>query len=319
MKRFLVSTTIAHNPGDEMIWSGIRNLLEQGMRIRADYVYYNRNPDLQDARRSPIPTEGNYVTTGINLNGIDGVILAGSPEWFGNPMEGLYRALLARPDIPVYALGIGLGDPTSSLDDAARTVLSRAKKIITRSVETTEFLSRYGISSIPMVCPALFCSLSPNHRGMGLCGYVLQAPGSGWHEVEPSYLEGIDGVSEVLVVHRKEMEYYTSIGKAVRYAASGNDVLTYLRRHNQVVSTRLHAAIGALSLGLPATVIGDTDFRIRTAGSMYKSILGLASNIKSAQFVETDRVKILRFKEDQWSNWIKELSGVFGDSKTSAV
>lgn len=314
IKRFLVSTTIAHNPGDEIIWFGIRNLLEVGLKIKADYVYYNRNPDLQvSALRVPRPSVGNYLTDKIDLEGYDGVILAGSPEFTGGPMEYLYNALHNRPDIPVYALGIGAGHATLKLSSLDQEILSRSKVLITRSDETIDILRSYGINHGKCLpCPALFSAsydLSADMLGTDTA-YILQAPGTRWHEVDPSYLNGVHNVNEVLTIHVKELNYYRHMGKQVRYAASGGEVLRHLRRYGRTVSTRLHAAIAGLSLGIPGGVVGDKDFRITTALKPYKDVIGVYGSVAEAGQAKpvANRDEILDFKWQMWDAWLKELS-----------
>lgn len=313
MKRFLVSTTIGHNPGDELIWMGIKNLLQQGLHIDADYFYYNRNPDLQVGNdRVPQPgTVGNYYCNEIDLKHFDGVIIAGSPEWFGGPMKPLFQAII-KTNIPVYFLGVGLGVREAQLSDLDKVVLANAKRIITRSQETTDFLTPYGIESFVAPCPALFSAMFGIAKGYEgtTPALVLQKPGTEWHEIEPSYVADVQGTAglDVLTVHKKEFEYYANFIPGVRYAASGGGVLKMISRYSSIRSTRLHVAIAAVSMGIPSVVIGNKDFRITTALGPYTGIIPCVGNLfEAAKANLSDKKTMDIFKFHWWDKWKKVL------------
>jgi hypothetical protein len=321
LMRILFSTTFGHNPGDEIILAGVQNLLRHGLNLDFDPVYYNRNPDLQfgywrEPIRNPV---GNYMTSPVDLSLVDKVILAGSPEFFGPPMKGLYEALrLAGPSAPpLLALGVGLGDSGAVLDNLSKDVLTTAKTI-TRSAETVQFLEREGIfGARSLVCPALFASMYTSDPIHDETLYIVQAPGHGWHEIRESLLHGLEPEDYLLCMHLKELQFFLSRGyKNVRYAATGGDALRIIREYPRVVSTRLHGAIGALSLGVPAFVVGCNDFRIATTTRMFNVsdiYLPIGASIREgkdyAMGMFSEEVK--EYKWDQWNLWVNTLKDMW--------
>ncbi len=293
--KILMSTTFGHNPGDECIALGVKRLLEAKFGSDIEYIYYQRNPDLQEGpeRRQRSGLVGNYMTSGSILKHVDMVVAAGSPEWRGGPLEALYQGIkMYAPNIPLYALGIGLGNPWLSLTDLDREILSRPEtKIITRSQETTDALAKEGIKSEAWVCPAIFAfdvdqdltfSQALKRQTIEKPLLILQAPGYGWHEVPERVLAGYkDGNTDILTVHVKEFEYFSDQGCNPLYAGDTASFANIVSRYQKVISTRLHGAIGALSLGVRAVVVSDGDFRIETCSKMFGA-LPIAKTVREA-------------------------------------
>lgn len=314
--KVLLSTTLGHNPGDEIIAQGVKNLLLEVYGPNIQYINYNRNPDLQegDHRLRRLTLVGNYLTSESLLSHVDMVVLAGSPEWYGGPMKSLYEAITKyNPHIPLLALGIGLGHQWGTLTELDKQVLSRPEtKIITRSEETTAMLLKEGIKSKAMVCPALFAFDQdlPNYRNGTIL--ILQKPGYSWHEVNeatltgPSIMDLNNAGFSVLCLHVKEFEYYSNLGIHPQYAGSPDAFASIVSRYRKVVSTRLHGAIGALSLGIPAVVVSNGNFRIETCASMFGSYLPVASNVAEGLEVDTHKV-IQPMKDKAREAWLKEL------------
>lgn len=294
--RILISTTSNHNPGDVYIAEGVKRLLHLKYGADLTFVEYNRNPDLQEvgeARYQRKGLVGNYWTPESKLlKHMDTLVLAGSPEWFGPPLQTLYKAITEEhPQIPVLGIGIGLGHKWGTLSELDKAVLSRPEtKLITRSEETMYMLKRDNIESIALPCPAVLAFDpwelgSPAIAGKTLC--IAQKPGHGWHEVRESYLEGLEEAvsreAELLTIHVKEYEYFLDNGFNPMYAPTVEDFRRIVSQYDHVLSTRLHGAIGALSLGCRAAVIGNADFRISTAAKMFGAKLPCFKNFKEAQ------------------------------------
>ncbi len=293
--KILISTTLGHNPGDEIIAQGVKRLLATAIAEDITYITYNRNPDLQTGSDRIMRSDlvGNYMGWRPLVKHVDAVVLAGSPEWSGGPLRALYEAIEAyAPDIPLYALGIGMGNENLTLSPLDIRVLDRPQtKIITRSRETVGFLANYGIKSQAMVCPALFAFDGANVRDTksNQTLLILQRPGNRWHEVPLQILDGIsaDSKADILCLHVKEFEYYSGIGLSPRYAGCPESFARIVSQYSKVVSTRLHGAIGALSLGVPAVVVADGDFRIETCAKQFLRkdsypILQIAPTVREA-------------------------------------
>lgn len=334
----LISTTLGHNPGDEIILKGVKRLLAAKFGDEITYISYNRNPDLQtrglcNERVQRTDLVGNYMTSGSILKHVDMVVLAGSPEWYGGPMEALYKAIEKYTlDIPLLALGIGLGSEWGTLSVLDKRVLSRPQtKIITRSKETSQMLMlQLGINVPSLVCPALFaftgdepeCFWNRATVAKLLASktlLILQKPGNGWHEIRESCLEGLhlkdrQRDEDILCLHIKEYEYFMEMfewektyHKRVYYAADPASFAEVVSRYSKVVSTRLHGAIGALSLGIPAVVVSNGDFRIETCSSMFGNVLPRARTISEGLEVARFILPTERAKRGYFDAYMKAL------------
>ena len=122
----LFSTTRQWNPGDEFILKGIQNLLQE-LHINFNGLIFNRHPDnLQSYSKSNplrkidfdfrgkglinsfirLGSADNSFKSGMTANGINLVIVAGSPGWYGKYTSPLYD-LVDRNKIPIAFIGIG--------------------------------------------------------------------------------------------------------------------------------------------------------------------------------------------------------------------
>lgn len=296
--KILISTTNGHNVGDVAICEGVKRLLAAKYGSDIEYIMYNRLPDLQTGQDREMRKDlvGDYFQSSSILKHIDIVVAAGSPEWCGGPLKALHEGILAvRPDIPYLLLGIGAGHAWVTPTELDIKVLSRNQtRIITRSTETMERLATFGIYSEAMVCPALFAFDQPPLRGpcKGTL-LILQAPtegGRGWHEVPQRLYSDLDGELaefDILCVHVKEYEHFRSVGLRPRYAGSVQEFSRIVSQYDRVISTRLHGAIGALSLGIPAVVVSDGDYRIETCAKMFGSLaLPIAKTVREALTLE---------------------------------
>lgn len=311
--KILVSTTFLHNPGDEILLEGVKRLLYAKYGSDLEFLYYNRNPDLQEGpeREARKGLVGNYMSSASLLRHVDLVVCAASPEWNRGPLKALYQGILdVAPKTPLLAVGVGLGTQWGSLDELDIKVLSRPETTITtRSHETTEMLASYGkgIKSTALVCPALFSfenkadPSSLRSDGPARTLLILQAPGHGWHEVPERILpigddagQRIMSEHDILTIHVKEFEYYSEMFEfeknyhsRVRYAGSVDEFKRIVSQYDRVISTRLHGAIGALSLGIPATIVSDGDFRIETCAAMFgEGILPVRKTVREALYTE---------------------------------
>src|SRR5690606_39170902 len=210
--------------------------LIRAIKPDTEFVIYNRNPDLQvgDIREARVKTVGNYQCGSVDLTYIDGVVLAGSPEWRGGPLKALFEALKKRPDIPVYAIGIGAGEPYLNLSNLDREIL-RGARVTTRSNETTELLRKEGIGSIALPCPAIFSSKCavrsvPTKKLL----QIAQKPGHGWHEINPKCLTGMNPEHDVLCVHVKELRYFTDLGFKCKYASNPQEFRRIVKQYQYV-------------------------------------------------------------------------------------
>ena len=177
----LFSTTRQWHPGDEFILKGIQNLLQE-LDIKFNGLIFNRHPDNLQSYSTANPlrkidfdfrgkglinsfirlgSADNSFKSGMTTNGINLVIVAGSPGWYGKYTSPLYD-LVGRNKIPIAFIGIGSHhiDPQSMPGFLSRfgfcDTLSTAQLITVRDTTTEHALERFGVFRLP--CPALFFS-----------------------------------------------------------------------------------------------------------------------------------------------------------------
>jgi polysaccharide pyruvyl transferase WcaK-like protein len=114
---------------------------------------------------------------------------------------------------------------------------------------------------------------------------------------------------DTLCLHVKEFEYYYGrLDGTAHYAASPPEFSRIVSQYDRVISTRLHGAIGALSLGIPAVVVTDGDFRIETASRMFGMTLPIAKTIKEGLTTRTVEPKIIEAaKRILWDKYVEAL------------
>jgi len=277
-----VSTTTGHNPGDQFIYKGVMNLLESLDLISdKDSIFlYDRNPDFMKEFPSNQILEEQYWgnrTNIINWEDIDAVVLAGSPEWLHGPLHHIYEGLSQNPHIPLLSIGVGYSQPEVEMSDLEKSVLKRKNtKIICRSNELREqvnkILGKQKASALP--CPAIFAGDGILKTFEHSCGYILQNPkgiqGTGidvditGHEKDAQFIAF--HVNDALYLKNKVKHYY--------YSWNPDDLLDKISECRYIQSTRLHGAIAALGMGIPANLIckkGNT--RIERAAAMYGPFL----------------------------------------------
>ncbi len=188
-KNYLFSTTRQWNPGDEFILLGCISIIQHMENEEINAIIFNRNPDIRTSsvfnnkwktkkgtqRFEESKVKGkslfraffrigfwdNSYKDDTNPEILHGVVLAGSPEWYGNRVEPLFK-IIVEHCIPTYILGIGLGENLSldKLSKNARTVIENAEIITVRDDRTFELLKQYGAKKV--TCPAFLAA--PNNR-----------------------------------------------------------------------------------------------------------------------------------------------------------
>src|SRR5579863_2435582 len=116
----LVSTTRLWNPGDDFISYGVRRLIESVPGNEINFHLWNRNPD----RAKDLTTDWGFrdgmmsnVATITSLSLMDAIVLAGTPHWAGGMLQPIYEHLLANPQKPCFAIGLGSYGPLSGLSE----------------------------------------------------------------------------------------------------------------------------------------------------------------------------------------------------------
>lgn len=255
----LAVTTREMNPGDDFILNGIRSLYPDD----TNWAIYNRNPDNK-------LIVGNQWT-GHSLDIFDQVIVAGSPQWYGDSVFRLYESLMEK-DTPISFFGIGVGESgVLNLSELDIQVLQRAKNIVTRGEVCKQQLAEHGIQSTAHVCPAIFAGKPEIVVGDRVCG-VLTVHRPNKTNKTITVDEQVEifrklNSEEVIVHHLDEVEIAKKLFNKVWYTYNPDDYANIYRRFDIIVSSRLHGAIFGISHGRPSFLIDVGSKRCQDAAA----------------------------------------------------
>jgi hypothetical protein len=292
----LISSSRQWNPGDEFIMLGVRRLLETVLGPSINYILWNRNPDLfVDRWRDSYFRPGLLTNSAIEptLDVVDLVVLAGTPEWFGRPVERIYRELLRFPDVPLMALGVGGTGPGFVFTPVEREVFLRENALIVcrNPVLADEVNEQVGPdNALLMPCPALFCSpartprsiesferTSPSITVQGDCVENQSAP-TGFVDRLIRVVEEIPAGSEARFVAHYIDEFLRfsrlNPDADIFYSYEPWDYIRFFRESiRSLMASRLHGAIAGLSAGTPACLVNFGSARLNDASKPFGDLL----------------------------------------------
>lgn len=313
----LVSSTVQWNPGDEFILMGVRNLLSElisGSPI--NWVLYNRNPDLfQDGFCNPAHKDKIWTNSLIHGNPhcIDLALVAGTPEWFGLPMRRFY-ALANEGLWPVLLLGVGYVDASIQFSEDEKRCFARCVKLaVTRDPYADRELKKLPVATRLLPCPALFASRAEKvFRKTKKIGFVLQGHEVVNQSVSLELLHAcVDWVKrlrisgwevEVVCNYIDEFQKNARTLEPVRYSYDAKDYLEIMAEYTVVVSTRLHSAVLASSLGKPAILLNSADSRCQGAAAQFPYIYSCTPDC----LAETLNEVLGNFKQESLWQWKEE-------------
>jgi|GEM_PF-2902776 len=276
--RIILSTTRQWNPGDEFIAMGVERLLRQVVNVDS-MAAWNRNPDLFIDEWRDSTLRPDFLTNSLRDPALlfsNLVVAAGSPEWCGGPMRRLYEEIAQKPDIPFLVVGAGGGSLPFRPTPLDEEVLRRKNTwISTRSEVLAQQINEYlgEEKAIPIPCPAFFSgcpSELPSEGKNGRIGLIVQSTAVRNQSIGDQLYQQItdllskdsSGKIDIICFYQDEYSRFQALfGNTHRviYHYASDRLLGILSRYNAIVSTRLHGAIGALSLGVPSRVICESE------------------------------------------------------------
>lgn len=279
----LISTTTNHNCGDDFIRIGVKNILKHIFPSTPNYIHYDRNPnnmiDWPHNQNMEEGLVGTFMNNPIDWDKIDLVVLAGSPEFLHHPLAPIYEGLVDRPEIPLWAIGVGYSEPNFvlPLTDAEIKVLSRESSlVITRQRELGNklFLRLFPKAVWAESCPALFC-----------------------FEKFPEKTRG--ALAPYQIAHSLE-----ELTEDTFFSSDPYDMLNFIGSHKYVTSNRLHGAIAGISAGSFVTMENDS-FRAQSAIKLFEEVM------------EADPATITTFKTRILNNYINIIKPYYDKSFTA--
>jgi hypothetical protein len=313
MKNILVAATRQWNPGDEFILFGVQNLIGENN----NYIIYDRNPDLL-----PLKKIWSNSWKKQSLEKIDSVIIAGSPEWMGNALQPLFSSCLNKKQISF--LGIGNTSNKVNLTNLDIQTLRNAKIIITRDEITKQSLLNYKIKSITLPCPAFYASkITKNIEKINKIGFVIQS-----NEIESQKISK-DLMQKSLDIYNKLKDIYEvnfiyhyinelfNIPFKGDYSYDAKDYINIYNKYDLIITTRLHGAVLASSLGIPSILL-NTDARCISCSNQIPYIINNFNY--EINFIKEINVKeinenLIKFKNESFINYKNIIEYNVIDSK----
>jgi hypothetical protein len=332
-KNILFSTTRQWNPGDEFIFFGIRNLLNE-LGLEFNTIIYNRHPSINPvpvfrrhrwSRLEEYPKLDNSFFLDVP-NAVDYVIFAGTPEWWGDVRVDPLLKYIMKNKLRCSFIGVGV-DQKRSLSNLLINVLENNTDLIIARDETCYDMIRKYKNARLEVCPALFASKEQRQRvELKKMGIVLQTPKT------PKQAIPSESYKKCIKEYNMLEKYYNvtyianyiddyllarELGKNVFYSSYSEDYLNAMDIFDFVVSTRIHGCGLASSLGIPNALIPH-DGRYSAAikfkthileddQSVIEYIRNLNFISKSNEIIENKLTQKTIFKEIISKNMIKDF------------
>lgn len=304
----LFSSTRQWNPGDEYIFFGCRNLFEEFFpNKKINWVLYDRNPDLfvsvYDPTHKDLIYSNVFCNQTITGSVFDMALVAGSPEWFGKPLEKFYNVVVKKK-ISLVVLGAGyINAPINFTNQEIIAFRKQAKLITVRDENAVAGFASASISCENLPCPALFASKTCNTvRSINKIGLILQTDKTSNQSIKTELkISVVNAFRElkkkgfevdIICNYIDELLEFSDICPNIRYSYNAEDYIKITDEYDLIVSTRLHGAILANSLGKPAIIINDDCSRLKGAKTNFpyiiesksSEILETISNCKTADF-----------------------------------
>jgi hypothetical protein len=283
----LFSSTRQWNPGDEFILFGVRNLLQEALKgQRINWILYDRNPDLfVDGFSNPVHKERIWENSYHHGDSkcLDMAVIAGTPEWMGLPLKGFYKAV-KEGNLPLIVLGVGYIDaPITFSEDELYSFRNLLKVVTVRDEYASRAFNEIGIHHEILPCPALFASLNETLPAeIKKIGFIIQTSKTANQSVPEELSHASAHAVKQLRNERFEVElvchYIDELVEfarslaPVRYSYDARDYINILNDYDLIISTRLHGAILANSLGKPALMLNTEDSRCKGTLSLFPFI-----------------------------------------------
>ena len=280
----VISGTTMWNPGDDFVRNGVIAVLRRHYAPRPlNLFFYNFSADV-------LPPYGKLGGRGNNISAgdlprlgfaCDLVVVAGLSA--GREIKDLYNWVIEAGLTDRVAL-IGGGYENAYVEkhcvqEPEATIFSTARIITGRTQKKPPFLDSLGTPYVHLPCPSVLSvervrEVEPGDRvrriGFSIQlpherGIVNQATGSAAVELATETMLRLAERYDVTLIAHHKTEYLDFIHRfshpriRVVFQSFVQDLAETYRSVDLMVTTRLHAGLGANAHGVPALIINDTD------------------------------------------------------------
>lgn len=318
MKKIIYPTTINFNPGDEIIYMGVRNCVEKIIGITTP-IYWNRHPSISPGNQG----FDNSFSPSRDKDFLPSyMVFSGSPSWYGSGVWDLNQWLLDTGTRCSF-VGIGTSELNPKVDKSAKRVMNElADVILCRDAHTADIISKFvddksKIHVLP--CPSIMSSKSPFERtSKKIIGLNYQGNDMKWQETGVN----LDDCFKELVAELRNKNYDVRIfahfmqdlveaekvfgrSEPIYFSSKPTDLQDWFEEVDVMVGPRLHGCLGCMATG-GVGLLSHTDISVRRQGALdvMKVLLGSSSfagdilKVISDIDVATESKKIITYREE---------------------
>lgn len=280
----VISGTTMWNPGDDFVRNGVVAVLRAHYAPRPlNLFFYNFSADVLPPY-GKLGDRGNNISAGDlpRLGGsCDAVVIAGLSA--GREIKDLYNWVI-EAGLTDRVVMIGAGYENAYVEkhctqEPEATIFANARVITGRTEKKPAFLGTLGTPYVHLPCPSVLSvdrvkDVAPGSpvRRIGFSiqlpherGIVNQATGAPAAELATETMLRLADAYDITLIAHHKTEYLDFVGRfdhpriRVVFQSFVQDLAQTYRSLDLMVTTRLHAGLGANAHGVPALVINDTD------------------------------------------------------------
>lgn len=280
----VISGTTMWNPGDDFVRNGVIAVLRAHYAPRPlNLFFYNFSADV-------IPPYGRLGGRGNNIGpgdlprlgrACDAVVIAGLSA--GREIKDLYNWVI-EAGLTDRVVMVGAGYENAYVEkhctqEPEATVFAHARLITGRTEKKPAFLATLGTPYAHLPCPSVLSvervkevAAGATVRRIGFSiqlphdrGIVNQATGAAAVELATQTMLRLAEDHDVTLIAHHKTEYLDFVARfdhpriRVVFQSFVDDLAETYRSLDLMVTTRLHAGLGANAHGVPALIINDTD------------------------------------------------------------
>lgn len=280
----VISGTTMWNPGDDFVRNGVVAVLRRHYEPRPlNLFFYNFSADVMPPY-GKLGDRGNNISAGdlSRLGGAcDAVVIAGLSA--GREIKDLYRWVIEAGLLDRVVM-VGAGYENTYVEkhctqEPEATVFAHARLITGRTEKRPAFLESLGTPYVHLPCPSVLSvervrEVAPGSkvRRIGFSiqlpherGIVNQATGPAAVELATQTMLRLAERYDIVLIAHHKTEYLDFVTRydhpriRVVFQSFVQDLAETYRSIDLMVTTRLHAGLGANAHGVPALIINDTD------------------------------------------------------------
>ena len=261
MYKILYPTTLNFNPGDEIIYRGVKNCVDSLIGETMP-VFWNRHPSVSPGNHS---YDNAFCPQRDRDFRPDYMIFAGSPSWYGSGVWELYRWLIHTKTRCSF-VGIGTSTKTPKIDPYVKKVMNENADIILCRDENTKRIIQGFVEDKEKVevlpCPSTMSYTQHKPRkNKKVIGLNYQCNDMKWQDAEADLDTSFKSLHTQLSVNyevrvfghfMKDMTAASRIfgeNTPIYFSSKPEDLQRWFSEVDVMIGPRLHGCMGAIATG----------------------------------------------------------------------